>query len=308
MGAEWWRLDTNSWGFLVNGTVRDVCVSLLGAAAAGSLILGLTRLIHPLGPQELMAIWVVGVAMVCAYPLLMRSEPDRILPPGTMLVGTLGLLIFSNSPTDALLVPSCLILALIALRTLPDLAAMKAPLSLALAGATIDLTGGIFWLTGDPALKEISWYAAALGGGLVFAGLGLAAARAPTRGYGLANAGLALSALGVAGGWMAEAIWELIARVFVPFRDIYVLSAFPTDPRIPYLTGGAYVLAAIGFLVLLRAAKPPRQERFATIEGGKGSEAMHELRAEWSDELPRRAVGGTRNSFAGSTAPPRRGR
>ena len=68
--------------------------------------------------------------------MLMRADAGSSLPPGTVLLGTTGLLIFSNSPTDYLVVPGCLVLALLAVRTLPDLIPMRTPLALALAGAT----------------------------------------------------------------------------------------------------------------------------------------------------------------------------
>lgn len=268
----------------MKGTLRDVCISLLGAAAAGSLILGLTRLIHPLGNQELVAIWVIGVALVCIYPLLMRTDSGASLPPGTVLVGTAGLLLLSNSPTDYLVVPACLILALFALRTLHDMAPMRAPLSLALAGATIELTGGLFWLTGQPLLQELSWWGSAVGGALVFAGFALAAARPTERGYKLPNLALAMAALGVAGGWMSEALWELIARVFVPYQDAYVVSMFPSQPWVGTLTGTSYLTVTVGLLLLMYAAnRSPRQpiaidatERLAD----KGT--MQQLRSEWS--------------------------
>jgi len=246
----------------VKGTLRDVGISLLGAAAAGSLILGLTRLLDPLGTSELVSIWVVAVGVVCMYPLLMRTGSGAILPPGTILVGTTGLLILSNSPTDYLVVPACLILALVALRTLPDMASMKAPLSLALAGASLELTGGLFWLTGLSLLKEMSWWASAVGGALVVAGFALAAARPTARGYKLANVALGLAALGVAGGWMAEALWELIGRVFVPYQDAYVASMFPSQVWIGTFTGTSYLTVTVGLLLLMYAAKGPERRRF----------------------------------------------
>ena len=251
----------------MKGTLRDVCISLLGAAAAGSLILGLTRLIHPLGTQEMVAIWAVGVALVCMYPLLMRTDSGATLPPGTVLLGTAGLLILSNSPTDALLVPACLILALLALRTLPDLAPMKAPLSLALAGASLDLAGGLFWLTGQSLLMELSWWACAAGGVLVFAGFALAAIRPTGNGSKLANVALGVAALGVAGGWMSEAVWELAGRVFVPYRDVYVASIFPSQSWVGIFTGTGYVTVAVGLLLLMYAANAPgRQLRLQALE------------------------------------------
>lgn len=279
----------------MKGTLRDVCISLLGAAAAGSLILGLTRLIHPLGTEELVAIWVVGVAVVCIYPLLMRTDSGAILPPGTILVGAAGLLILSNSATDYLVVPACLILALLALRTLPDMAAMKAPLSLALAGAMLDLTGGLFWLTGQPLLKELSWWGSAVGGALVFAGFALAAARPTERGYRLPNLALAVAALGVAGGWMAEAVWELIGRVFVPYRDVYVASMFPAQPWIGTLTGASYLSVTLGLLLLMYAASANRRQSAEPIEADPAPDTMQRVRRDWSgdhnrDSAPR---GGT---------------
>ena len=273
----------------MKGTLRDVCISLLGAAAAGSLIIGLTRLIHPLGTQELVGIWVVGVAVVCIYPLLMRTSSGATLPPGTVLMGAAGLLILSNSPTDYLVVPACLILALFALRTLPDMAAMKAPLSLALAGATLDLVGGLFWLTGQPWLKELSWWGSALGGALVFAGFALAAARPTARGYGLPNFALAVAAVGVAGGWMAEALWELIGRVFVPYQDAYVASIFPTDPWVGTLTGASYLTVTVGLLLLMYTANAHKRQQAEASAGDPSVGAMHKVRAEWSTESPRHA-------------------
>ncbi len=272
----------------MKGKLRDVCISLLGAAAAGSLILGLTRLIHPLGTQELVAIWVVGVAVVCIYPLLMRTDSGAILPPGCILVGAAGLLILSNSATDYLVVPACLILSLFALRTLPDMAAMKAPLSLALAGATLDLTGGLFWLTGQPLLKELSWWGSAVGGALVFAGFALAAARPTERGYKLPNLALAVAALGVAGGWMAEAVWELIGRVFVPYRDVYVASMFPTEPWIDTLTGASYLSVTLGLLLLMYAASGNRRRPVGATEGDAAGYAMGRVREDWSGKERRR--------------------
>ncbi|NKB88129.1 MAG: hypothetical protein GKS06_07915 [Acidobacteria bacterium] len=267
----------------MKGTLRDVGISLLGAAAAGSLILGLTRLFHPLGTQDLVAIWVVGIAVVCVYPLLVRSETGPTVPPGTVLVGTTGLLIFSNQPTDFLVVPACLALALLSLRTLPVLAPMQAPLVVAAAGALIDLTGGIFWITNQPLLKELSWWCTAAGGGLVFAGLGLAAGRATaTRRRPLVNLALAFAALGVAGGWMAEAIWELIARVFLPYRDAYVATAFPQAPWIGTFTGASYIIAAVGMMLLMYSAKWPFKHKLEAVDGGMTDNAMRDLRAEWS--------------------------
>jgi len=273
----------------VKGTLRDVCISLLGAAAAGSLILGLTRLIHPLGTQELVGIWVIGVAVICIYPLLMRTDSGATLPPGTVLMGATGLLILSNSPTDYLVVPACLILALIALRTLPDMAAMKAPLSLALAGATLDLTGGLFWLTGQPWLKELSWWGSALGGALVFAGFALAAARPTARGYGLANLALGVAAVGVAGGWMAEAVWELIGRVFVPYQDAYVASIFPTQPWVAPLTGASYLTVTVGLLLLVYTANAHKRHQAEASTPAPPLGAMHEVRMEWTAESARHA-------------------
>ena len=267
----------------MKGTLRDVCISLLGAAAAGSLILGLTRLIHPLGTQELVGIWVVGAALVCLYPLLMRTDSGATLPPGTILVGTAGLLILSNSPTEYLVVPSCLVLALFALRTLPDLATMKAPLSLALAGAALDLTGGFFWLTGQPLLMELSWWAAAAGGALVFAGFALAAARPTVRGYRLPNLALGVAALGVAAGWMAEAGWELIGRVFVPYGDGYVATTFPSQPWVRTLTGSGYLTVTVGLLLLMYAAHAPRRRRLRAIDGNVEDRGeTPEPRRQWS--------------------------
>jgi hypothetical protein len=266
----------------VKGTLRDLCISLLGAAAAGSLILGLTRLIHPLGTQDMVAMWVVGVAVVCVYPLLFSVDSGARVPPGTMLVGVTGLLIFSNHSTDYLAVPACLLLALLALRTLPDLAAMKAPLLAALAGATLDLAGGLFWLTGQPLLKELSWWGSALGGGLVFAGLALAAGRPTTRGFKLPNVALACAALGVAAGWMSEAVWELIARVFVPYNDAYIASAFPDFPWTSTVTGMGYLGAATGLLLLLHGANAPRLAAIAAGDGDARSSAMRDLRTRWS--------------------------
>lgn len=265
----------------MKGTLRDVCISLLGAAAVGSLILGLTRLIHPLGTQELVAIWVVGVAVICIYPLLMRTDSGARLPPGTVLVGTGGLLILSNSPTDYLVVPACLILALFALRTLPDMAPMKAPLSLALAGAMLDLTGGLFWLTGQPLLKELSWWASAVGGALVFSGFALAAARPTLRGYRLPNLALGMAALGVAGGWMTEALWELIGRVFVPYQDVYVPSMFPSQPWVDTLTGTSYVTVAVGLLLLLYAANKSQRGLIKAAESEADEVTMRQLRDQW---------------------------
>ncbi len=276
------RVVTQSVGQLrVKGTLRDVGISLLGAAGAGSLILGLTRLIHPLGTQELVAIWVLGVAFVCVYPLLMRTDSGAKLPPGTVLVGTAGLLILSNSPTDYLLVPTCLILALIALRTLPDMAPMKAPLSLALAGATLDLAAGLFWLTGQPLLKELSWWGAAAGGVLVFAGFVLAALCPTERGYKLANFALAVAALGVAGGWMAEAVWELTGRVFVPYQDAYVASIFPSAPWVNTLTGTSYLAVTAGLLLLMYAAGVPARQARESINAEEAPRTMQRLRNDW---------------------------
>jgi hypothetical protein len=268
----------------VRTRLQTVCLSLLGVAAAASLIQGLTRLLHPIGTQELVAIWTLAVALICAYPLLLRSRSQPTIPSGTVVVAAMGLLILSNAPTQALVVPICLLISLTALLTLPQLASLRAPLRVAIAGSVLHLAGELFWLSPDQAVREVSWWLVAGGGGLVFAGLLLAAGRPVDGRYRPVNAALALAGLGVAGGLMAESTWELIARVFVPFGDAYHGSAFPQDPRIPYASGTAYIVAAIGMLLLMRLTQHRRQPLAETAVPEPPSHAMRRLRADWTSE------------------------